>query len=48
MKVYQKPELNIMLIAEIGDVISLSFNESNARLGNIGTLGEDGGDFRID
>ncbi len=45
MKFYQTPEINIMRIAEIGDVITFSVNE---RLGNIGTIGEDGGDFRIE
>ena len=44
MKNYKTPELNITMIAEIGDVITSShytFDDNKARLGTIGSAGED-------
>ena len=42
MKNYKKPELNILLIAQIGDIINYS---DNGKLNEIGAEGEDGQDY---
>ena len=41
MKNYKTPELNITMIAEIGDVITYSYS-NNGMLGKIGEQEEDG------
>ena len=42
MKKYKTPELNILFIAQIGDIITYS---DNGRLAEIGVEGEDGLDY---